>query len=402
MAAAAAARRGDARIRVLFILNSLCVGGAEKHVVSLINRLDRSLFSVSLIYLKRQEDLLGQLDPEGCPNGLECMDVARGVDRRAIARLARHIDEREVDVVVCTNMYALLYGWLARVKARRRPKMVEIYHTTDVGSRKEHLSMFLYKPLVRVSDLLVYVCRNQAEKWRAGGMRARREAVIYNGIDTQRFTDVWSAQDKRQVRESHGFSPDDYVVGLCAVLRPEKAHGDLVAAAALLAQRGIKLKCLLIGDGPERARVQAQVRDSGLAGQVAITGFLQDVRPVIAACDVMVLASHAVETFSLAALEAMSLGKPMVMTRIGGAAEQITPQENGLLYEPGDIPALADALQILADPAVRARMGQAAEARVRQHFDVGTMVRHFDATFAELAGRPANAPAMPSAESRVA
>jgi glycosyltransferase involved in cell wall biosynthesis len=281
-------------------------------------------------------------------------------------------------------MFALLYGWLARVRSSRRPKMVEVFHTTDLGSRKEWVSMFLYRPLVRLSDLIVYVCHGQADQWRGSGLRARQDMVIYNGIDTRRFMDVWSLDEKRAVRESYGLKPADYVVGLCAVLRPEKAHGDLIAAAALLRQRGIELKCLLIGDGPERARIEQQAEESGLAEHVVITGFLQDVRPVIAACDVMVLASRAVETFSISALEAMALGKPMVMTRIGGAPEQVTPGENGLLYPPGDIVALADALEQLADPDVRRRMGQEAVERVTARFDVGTMVKGFDAALADL------------------
>lgn len=385
------------RIRVLFVLNSLCVGGAEKHVVSLINRFDQRRFAVSLVYLKREEELLPQLDVEACPEGLVCLDVQRGFDWRATGALARHIDERHVDIVVCTNMYALLYGWIARARARRRPRMVEVYHTTDVGNAKERLSMQLYKQLVRVSDLIVYVCHGQARQWRADGMRARQDTVIYNGIDTQRFVDSWSGEEKQAIRASHGFSDSDYVVGLCAVLRPEKAHGDLIAAAARLREQGLAVKCLLIGDGPERARVEAQARDTGLADHVVITGFLQDVRPVIAACDVMVLASHAVETFSLAALEAMALGKPMVMTRIGGAPEQITQGENGMMYPPGDIDALADSLRQLADPVVRRRMGDEAAARVVSNFDVNTMVRSFEQAFSALAAGKAVTASQPGA-----
>lgn len=373
------------RLRVLFVLNSLCVGGAEKHVVSLINRLDRRRFAISLVYLKREEQLLAQLDVAACEDGLHCLDVAKGVDWTAIGRLSRHIDERRIDIVVCTNMYALLYGWLARVRSRRSPKMVEVFHTTDLGSRKERLSMLLYKPLVGLCDLMVYVCQGQARQWQAAGMRARQDTVIYNGIDTTRFVDEWSAADKLDVRRGFGFESTDYVVGLCAVLRPEKAHGDLVAAAAILRDRGMSIKVLLIGDGPERARVEAQAKSSGLSEHVVITGFIQDVRPVIAACDVMVLASHAVETFSLAALEAMALGKPMVMTQIGGATEQVTSGENGILFGVGDTLALVDALNTLSVAGVRQRMGHEAALRVRARFGVGTMVRGFEQALAAVA-----------------
>ena len=320
---------------VLYILNSLCMGGAEKQVVSLVNRIDRARHAVSLVYLKEDNALLGQIDPASCMNGIHSLRVKKGIEWPAVRNLAQHIDDKEIDVVVCTNMYALLYGWLARHRSQRKFKLVEVFHTTEIASRKERLSMLVYRPLVRMSELLVYVCQGQARHWRQRGLRSRQEVVIYNGIDTQRFEDNWSTEEKLALRRNYGLEATDYVVGLCAVMRPEKAHADLLAAVARLRVQGLNVKCLLIGDGPERERIEAQINALELGNSVRITGFIQDVRPAIVACDVMVLASHAVETFSIAALEAMALGKPMVLTDIGGAREQVNHGENGLLYRVG-------------------------------------------------------------------
>jgi glycosyltransferase involved in cell wall biosynthesis len=110
---------------------------------------------------------------------------------------------------------------------------------------------------------------------------------------------------------------------------------------------------------------------------VAITGYRQDVRPFIEACDVMVLCSHAVETFSIAALEAMALGKPLVLTRIGGAEEQVIPGTNGYLYEPGDIDALTAHLRQLSDPERRNQMGTRGAQLVRERFTIGKMAQAF-------------------------
>ncbi len=116
----------------------------------------------------------------------------------------------------------------------------------------------------------------------------------------------------------------------------------------------------------------------GLARLVRITGFMEDVRPVIAACDAMALVSHHVETFSIAALEAMALGKPMIMSRVGGAEEQIADGENGFLYRRGDIAALAEALRRLHDPALRARMSMRARHVVVRRFSVAAMVTAYE------------------------
>src|SRR5688572_3828156 len=91
----------------------------------------------------------------------------------------------------------------------------------------------------------------------------------------------------------------------------------------------------------------------------------------------MTLTSHVVETFSIAALESMSLGKPVVLTRIGGAEEQVRHGINGLLFEPGDIDALVRNLRELADAESRRRMGAAGAQAVREQFTLQRMVERF-------------------------
>lgn len=383
--------RAAAPVHVAFVVNSLCVGGAEKQVVSLVNRLSHPGLQASLLSLKHDDALRPQLDPRRLQRGLWALGVERGLEWGAVRRLARHLDAQAVDVLLCTNLYALAYGVLARVLSRRRArvKLVEVFHTTLPGSRKEALQMRWAAPLVARADLMVYVCDSQAAYWRAQGLRARREAVIHNGIDTARFTDTWTPAQKAALRARHDLPGDDYLVGLCAVMRPEKAHGDLLKALALLARQGLRVPALLIGDGPERPRIEAQAAALGLQGQVRITGSLADVRPAVAACDAMVLSSRSVETFSLAALEAMALGKPMVMSDIGGARELVRPGDNGLLYPAGNVAALADQLRRLADPRLRRRMGERAREHVVPAFDVARMARRYEEALLELVGRVA-------------
>ena len=365
---------------VAFLVNSLCVGGAEKQVVSLLNGLRHPRLETSLLSLKRDDALLPQLDTSRLAHGITHLDVERGLEWGAVRRLARHLEARAVDVLLCTNMYALAYGALARMASwpRRRLRLVEVYHTTLPGSPRDALQMRLAGPLVAQADLLIYVCEAQAAYWRARGLRARREAVIHNGIDVERHSDRWTEPQRMVLRQRLGFGSQDYLVGLCAVMRPEKAHGDLLQALARLAQGGLRVHALLIGVGPERSTIEQQIRSFGLQGQVRITGYADDVRPLVAACDAMVIASRTVETFSIAALEAMALGRPMIMSDIGGAREQVRHGENGLLFPPGNIAALADQLHRLADARLRRRMGLRSRERVVQEFDLGRMLRRYE------------------------
>jgi glycosyltransferase involved in cell wall biosynthesis len=362
---------------LLFIVNSLGVGGAEKQVITLLNHLPRNRFRLHLAYLKRIENQLPLLDTSRLDT-LVCCDVKRGIERHAVRQLGEIIETQQIDALVCTNTYSMLYGFLARRAAcRARPKLATVFHTTLLRTLKEQVQMLLYTRLFKRSDLLVYVCENQRDYWRDRGLRAAADAVVHNGIDVEYFSDLQTPQQKLEMRRSLGFSPDDYVIGLCSYMRPEKAHGDLLQAIARLRSQGTPAKGLFIGDGPERPAIEAQVTALGLREHIVITGLQRDVRPYIGCCDVMTLVSHAVETFSLAALESMALGKPLVMTDIGGASEQVLHGQTGFLFERGDINALTTHLQSLASRTLQSRMGSAAQRRVRQLFTLDAMTTGF-------------------------
>jgi glycosyltransferase involved in cell wall biosynthesis len=369
---------------VLFIVNSLRHGGAEKHVVTLLNTFETDRIRPSLAYLKAADPLLSQLKTEKVAAIVSC-DAGRRIDFGCVRRLAQLIAERNIRAVVCTNTYSSVYGYLAKLRSGRSPKLISVYHTTILPTRKEKLGLLLYRWMLRRFDLLIYVCNSQREYWRARGLRARRDEVIHNGIDVAYFTDRYSPEEKLAFRQRAGFAADDYVIGLCAALRPEKAHGDLLEAIARMRSEGVRAKALLIGDGPERARIEQKIRDLALEEHVYITGLQSDVRPWIACADVMTLVSRAIETFSIAALESMALGKPLVMSDIGGAAEQVTPGQNGVLFAPGDVSSLRNHLTTLASGPLRITMGAAAAERVRRDYRVERMSAAFENAIAELA-----------------
>lgn len=363
---------------VLFIVNSLRAGGAEKHVVSLVNHLDAREFEMALAYLHPGDDLLKEIGAGRLRSSL-CCNAGSRLDRAAVARLAGLIDSAEIDVILCTNMFAMFYGALARSRAERKPRLVEVFHTTLLGRWRLRLQMAFYWPLFRRCDHLVYVCESQRRHWRRFGLRARADSCIYNGIDTAHFAPTAVPDSGRALRGELGFGRDDYVIGICAGMRPEKAHTDLVEAVARLRAAGVPARCLMVGDGVERPTIERRIKELGLGADVVLAGQCADVRPYVAACDVMALVSRAVETFSISALEAMALERPMVMSRIGGATEQVVEGRNGYTFRAGDVDALTDCLARLADPSVRLPMGRHARALVVERFGVEGMARRYDA-----------------------
>jgi glycosyltransferase involved in cell wall biosynthesis len=363
-------------MRLVFLTGSLVHGGAERHTITLANRLAERGHECHFAYVRNDPSQLARLAGMA---SVQCLHAARYFDPRALARLARLLRQVRPTHVVAANQYALLYASLARPAA----PLAVTWHTTEPASRKEWLQMLYYRPFFWRADWLVYVCENQRRYWRRRGLFARRSEVIHNGVDTAYWQPQPEAASAAE-RAALGYAPSDLVLGMSAVLRPEKNHVQLVEAIARLRRRNIPARALLIGDGTMRPAIEARALELGVSAHVRITGFRADVRPLVGACDAMVLCSTAVETFSLAALEAMALARPVVQSEIGGAAEMTLPGENGALFPVGDTAALVERLAALADPAARRRMGAAARATVEERFAERAMVERYEQRLVEL------------------
>ena len=370
---------------IVLLTSRLGMGGAERHTISLANLLSRR-FRVVMAYLKPDEDMIGLLDRPALSD-LRSLKASRRIDMRAARDLAELAARHNARAILCANAFSLMYAHLARRMSAARIPIVEVFHTTKLRTVKEHLELIFYRPFFWAADHLVFVCDNQRRYWRRRGLLARRTHMIYNGVDLAHFDPARHEQGVAATRATFGWSTTDRVLGICAVLRPEKAHADLIEAVARLHRRGQNWRVLIIGDGPMRESVENQIARLGLGQSVKITGFLSDVRDAVAACDVVALVSRSIETFSIAALEAMAMGKPMVMSDVGGASEQVTHGVHGALFPAGDIERLADCLAECWDPAVARAMGAAARERVKHEFSQEVMVDAYADLFNEIVGR---------------
>lgn len=368
--------------RMMFVTASLSHGGAERHAVTLMNRLAERANECHAVYIKNRADLLDRIRLRG-RGTVRCLNAVRYFDMRALADFAAHISRTRPSVIVAANSYALMYSSLALRLSRLRVPLVVTYHSTRLLTAKEQLQMAVYRLFFWTADCSVFVCENQRRYWRRRGVFSRRNEVIYNGVDTREFCDKRNPQERDTVRGALGFRDTDYVIGIAAVLRPEKNHVQLVDAVAALRNMGIPARVLMVGDGEMRGAVETRARKLKVESSIVITGFQRDVRPYIEACDAVALCSLT-ETFSLAAIEAMALGKPIVHSEVGGAAEMIVPGRNGFLFPVGDTGALVDKLAILADRAVSKRMGSRARKMVELLFSEKTMVDRYEHTLAEL------------------
>ncbi len=357
-------------------------GGGERHTADLGLALTARGHEARLACIKPHMALLDEAGYAALRPVCSSLGGSRYLDLQALSKLRRLIAEFQPDVLLASNLYALMYASFAR---SGRP-LVGVFHSTVLRSAKEQWQLqLIYRHLVRRTSAFVFLCEFQAAYWNARGLAPPHPLVIYNGIDTRRFHPGVMHEHRLRARHAMGVTCDDLVIGCNAMLRPEKNHRQLLQAVAALRQQGLPVVAALLGDGPERAALQAQAAQLGITDQVRFLGRQTRVEHFLAGFDVGVLPSVS-ETFSLAALEQMALGLPMVMSDQGGAREMLVDGEHGYIVPTGHLPALTGALARLQDPALRAHLGAAAAANVAARFDSVTMVDQYSQLFRQLSG----------------
>lgn len=363
-------------MRVLFFLSSLQIGGAEVQTIQLVSELRRKGCDVQV--LVHHPRCAGSMHIDPSATHIHFLDGFRMRNPAGWLRAWRAMRAVGADVVVPVNTTPAVVCAIGRLCGAIKARVLCTFHTTQLVA-KEGLQFKLFRLAVRVIDSLIFVSENQKAHWDLAGLRPRSAEVIHNGVDTERFS-VVAPLDRMRQRQALGIPPDAYVVGICAALRPEKNHLQLVDAVATLRTRGIPAWLLVVGDGAQRDVIVEKITQKSLESTAILVGRQQDVRPYIAAIDVGVLCSTS-ETFSLAALEILSAGIPMVMSNVGGASEMVADDVNGYLFSSGDLMGLVGALEKIYEVDLRKRLASRAAREVRDRFTQDQMVDKYVAAF---------------------
>ena len=223
-----------------------------------------------------------------------------------------------------------------------------------------------------------------AEEAKAAGLPAERLEWMPNPVDTARFAPLAPAE-RAALRERLGLRADTECIVFVGRMAPEKELPVLVRSFARVAAARPAAELVLIGDGPERAGLEAQVRELGLTGRVRFTGFMteESVREWLRAADLFALLSS-LEGFPVSLLEAMATGVPAVVSDIPANVQLIGQETGGLVTPLGDDAAVAAAMErLLSDAGLRARVCEAGRALVEANY---TQAKILD-RYAELLGR---------------
>ena len=204
--------------------------------------------------------------------------------------------------------------------------------------------------------------------------------TLYQGLDRAAIAALGASDG---VRDEFGIPDDAPLVGMVANFKPHKGHAELMRAVVKVRRAIPEVRFMLVGVGPLEAGVRADAERLGVEDAVIFTGFRDDVPRILGALDVFTLAST-YEGLSIALIEAMALGKAVVVTKAGGHAEVVSDRQDGLLVPTEDVPALADGLiAVLEDGELRDRLGIAARRRA-EDFDIRRTVRRTEQVYEEL------------------
>lgn len=350
-------------MRVLWAVKGLGPGGAERLLVSTAGALATTTpeLGIECVYVVARKDHLAA-DLERV--GVATTSLSRSHrDPRWPLRLARTVRSGEWDVVHVHSPLIGVVARLATVGLRARPGLVTTEHNAWDTFRAP--TRWANRWTIGRDDAVLAVSTETARSMR--GRAARQVRVVRHGIDVGA---VRAAAEQREiVRRELGLAPDDVVVVNVANFREQKDHTTLLRALSLLVERGVRFRAVVVGQGPLESRTRSAATELGLDDVVTFTGFRADAVRVLAGADVFVLSSLW-EGLPVALMEAAALGVPIVSTGVGGVAETVADGVQGLLVEPAEPVALADALEsVVDDPDLRLRLG-AASRDLGDTFDV--------------------------------
>ena len=350
----------DVNLRICHMLGRFNIGGAEKQVVNLLNELP-SNHAFALVLSETSGPLAAQLQP-----GIKIENqVARWRSLpRDIWRLVRKLRGLHLDVLQTHMFWANFVGTIAGKLAR-----IPVIVTTEHGKNElkprwarwveHHIISRLADKRICVSNDILHL-RHVKDR-----VPMQKLCVVANGTPVREEIDL------------RDHSP--LVIGTVGRLIEAKDFVTLIEAAAILRRQGADLRLVIVGDGPENERLNAEIDDQGLRDVVDLAGTSSDVQAWLSRFDIYVLSSVR-EGQPLSMLEAMAVGLPIVATSVGGIPDTVDDGKEALLCKPGDAASIAAAVRVLVgDLQLRKDLGSAARRRLIRDFSTTrSLAQHLD------------------------
>lgn len=321
--------------KIIYIVPGLPVGGAEKFLVSLSNSLLNQTSSQIIVSLSNNNPLEKEFDPS-----IDIVKLPRQHkwSLKPLFALRQCLKKEKPDIIFCLNFFSYVFVRIARLGIASKEKLFISYHSTIHLNKKEHFLHKIFFMTLNQNFRILTVSENQARYTSSTyNIPAQYFKTILNGVNTGYWKLPTSDMEYGHIRKQFDIPASSKVIILTAGLRQEKNHFGAINALSILHKEfGDKAYLLLVGDGHLSKEIRQYAKSSPVSEYIKFTGLQKDVRPYYWSSNLFTLCSKSVETFSIAALEAMACGLPAVLTEIGGANEMIEEGKNGFLCQPTD------------------------------------------------------------------
>jgi glycosyltransferase involved in cell wall biosynthesis/peptidoglycan/xylan/chitin deacetylase (PgdA/CDA1 family) len=356
-------------LRTMFVITSMPVGGAETLLANMMDRFDPARVQPEVICLKEPGPLGEKI---AARHKLHSGLLANKWDFGVLPRLTSLMRDRQVDAVITVGagdkmFWGRLAAWRAGV-----PVICSALHSTGWPDGVGRLN----RALTSLTDGFIAVAAHHGVHLsKHERFPADRVHIIRNGIDCDRFAPNPSSRTK--LRSELGIGESSKVVGIVAALRPEKNHRMFVSVAEILSRQSDDVHFVIVGDGPERAGIEAQISAHQLESRVHLLGTRHDTHEIVAGLDLFLLCSHN-EASPVSILEALACEVPVISTRVGSVAESVIDGKTGFLVNPDDDKEMAAKARLLLDDSqLNREMGSRGRDLVLETGSLNSMVEGY-------------------------
>lgn len=385
----------DEPIRILRVIARLNMGGPAIHVSSLAAGLEPRGYETTLVAgsLARGEDSMAFLAERLDIPVRTIPELQREVspidDARSVMRMREIIRELRPHIL---HTHTAKAGAIARaaalVSGAARPAiLVHTFHGHVLKGYFDPVRTAFFKEversLARVTDALVAVSPEVRDELVAAGIAPREKfSVIRLGIPLEeRLGDATAGLDYRRL---YGISESAFVVGWVGRMTDVKDTDAVLEIVRAARDRGLEAVLVMVGDGPDRVRLEQLAHDIGIARSTFFVGYQPEVAGYYRLFDAFLLPSVN-EGTPVSAIEALASGTPVVATRVGGVPDVVRDGEDGFLFEPGDTDGAAERLALLAsDATLRSALGASGRERVLRRYSVSRLVEDVDRLYRSL------------------
>lgn len=379
------AHRDGTPAKLVLWAGSFEPAGTQRFLVELLRRMDRSKFAPIVFSTLAEGELLPEVEAMGVPvhefgTGRRALSPQTFRDLSGAAAFLRR---EKVDILSCMLGLTTLVGPFVG-RAAGVPVVVNNQRNMSYwlrGGVRESVYGFVSR---RVVDAVV-VNSTAAAKELTGRFRVPESKIKNIGVGTD-LEKIARAEPNEALRRELGLGGSK-VVGVVAKLSPVKGHDHFLEAAAFVSRAYGNVRFLVVGDGPERTRLERTAGELGISDKVHFLGVRDDVPAVLKLMDVLVLSSLS-EGSPNVVLEGMASGVPIVGTRVGGVPELVEDGVSGLLVDPGDAPGMSNAvLALLTDPDRARAMGEKGRTRATEDYDINRVIVRIEDVFSDLLKR---------------